>query len=163
MWELDYKKSWALKNRCFWTAVLEKTLESLLGHKQIKLVHSKGNQSWIFIGKTHAETETPRLWPPEEKNWLTEKHPYAGRDLKQEEKGMTEGEMVRWHSLTRWTDFEWVLGIGDGQGSLVCCNPWGHIDLDRIERLNWTELPLSQFISLAEREVWLLQLDSFEE
>ena len=120
MWELDYKKSWALKNRCFWTAVLEKTLESLLGHKQIKLVHSKGNQSWIFIGKTHAETETPRLWPPEEKNWLTEKHPYAGRDLKQEEKGMTEDEMAGWHHWFDGCESGWTPGVGDGQGGLAC-------------------------------------------
>ena len=97
MWELDYKESWALKNRCFWTVMLEKTLESLLGHKQIKPVYPKGNQSWIFIWRTHAEAETPKLWSPDEKNWLIGKHPYSGKDLKQEEKGMTKDEMVRWH------------------------------------------------------------------
>ena len=96
MWELDYKESWALKNWCFWTGVLEKTLESPLDCKEIQPVHPKGNQSWIFIGRTDAEAETPILWPPDVKNWLTEKDPDAGQDWRQEEKGTTEDEMVGW-------------------------------------------------------------------
>ena len=97
MWELDYKESWALKNWCFWTMVLEKTLESPLDSKEIQPVHPKGNQSWIFIGRNDAEAETPILWPPDAKGWLILKDPDAGKDWGQEEKGMTEDEMVQWH------------------------------------------------------------------
>ena len=105
MWELDYKESWALKNRCFWTVMLEKTLESPLDCKEIHPVHPKGNQSWMFIGKTDVETETPILWPPDAKNWLIWKDPDAGKDWTREEKGMTEDEMVGMASPTRWTWF----------------------------------------------------------
>ena len=97
MWEFNYKESWVLKNWCFWTVVLEKTIESPLDCKEIKLVHSKGNQSWIFIGRTDAEAETPILWPPDVKKWLIGKAPDAGKGWRQEEKGMTEDEMVGWH------------------------------------------------------------------
>ena len=97
MWELDYKESWALKNWCFWTVVLEKTPESPLDCKKIHLVHSKGNQSWVFIGKTDVEAETPILWPPDAKSWLIWKDPDAGKDRRREEKGTTEDEMVGWH------------------------------------------------------------------
>ena len=97
MWELDYKESWTLKNWCFWTEVLEKKLESPLGCKEIKPVNPKGNQSWIFIGRTDAEAETPIFWPPDGKNWLTGKDPDAGKNWRQEEKGMIENEMVGWH------------------------------------------------------------------
>ena len=97
MWELDYKKSWALKNWCFWTVVLEKTLESLLDCKEIQPVHPKGDQPWVFIGRTDIEAETPILWPPDVKSWLFWKDPDAGKDWGREEKGMTEGEMVGWH------------------------------------------------------------------
>ena len=97
MWELAYKESWALKNWCFWTVVLEKILESLLDCKEIQPVNSKGNQSWIFIGRTDAEAETPILWPPDAENWLIWKDPDSGKDWGQEEKGMTEDEMVGWH------------------------------------------------------------------
>ena len=96
-WELNYKESWAPKNWCFWTVVLEKTLESFLDSKEIQPVHPKGNQSWIFIGRTDAEAEAPKRWPPDVKNWLTGKDPDAGNDWGQEEKGMTEDEMVGWH------------------------------------------------------------------
>ena len=96
MWELNYKKSWALKNWCCWTVVLEKTLESPLDCKEIYLVHPKGNQSWIFIGRSDAEVEAPILWPPDAKNWLIWKDPDAGKDWRQE-KGTTEVEMVGWH------------------------------------------------------------------
>ena len=97
MWELDYKESWALKNWCFWTVVLEKTLESPLDCKEIQPIHSKGNQSWVFIGRTDVEAETPIFWPPDEKSRLISKHPDAGKDWGQEEKGMTEDKMVGWH------------------------------------------------------------------
>ena len=139
MSELDYKESWVPKNGCFWTVVLEKTLESLLDCKEIKLVHPKGNQSWIFIGRTDAEVETPILWPPDAKNWLIGKDSDAEKGRRQEEKGPTEEEMVGWH---RWLDgyeFEQAPGVGDGHRSLVCCSPWGHKESDTTEQLNLTE------------------------
>ena len=122
MWELDYKESWALKNWCFWTVVLEKTLESPLDCKEIQSVHPKGNQSWIFIGRTDAEAETLILWPPDVKNWLIGKDPDAEKDWRQE-KGTTEDEMLRWHHWLNGHEFEQVLGVGDGQGSLACYSP----------------------------------------
>ena len=97
MWELDHKEGWALKNWCFWTVVLEKTLESSLDCEEIKLVNPKGNQPWIFIGRTDGKAETPIVWPPDVKNWLLGKNPDAGKDWRQEEKGPTEDEMVGWH------------------------------------------------------------------
>ena len=106
MWELDHKESWVLKNWCFWTVVLEKTLESPLDCKEIQPVHPKGNQSWIFIEMTDAETETPILWPPDAKNWLIGKDPDAGKDWRQEEKGMTEDEMVGRHHRLDGHEFE---------------------------------------------------------
>ena len=106
MWELDYKESLALKNWCFWTVVLEKTLESLLDSKEIQPVHPKGNQSWIFIGRTDAEAETLIFWPPDAKNWLIWKDPDAGKDWRQEEKGMTEDETVGWHHRFNGHEFE---------------------------------------------------------
>ena len=119
MWELDYKEGWALKNWCFWTAVLEKTLESPLDCKEIQLVHPKGNQSWIFTGRTDAEAEASILWPPDAKNWLTGKDPDAGKDWRQEEKWMTEDEMVGWHHQLNGHELEQVPGVGDGQGILA--------------------------------------------
>ena len=106
MWELDYKESWALKNWCFWTAVLEKTLENLLDCKEIKPVNPKENESWIFIGRTDAETETPLVWPPDWKNWLIGKDPDAGKDSTQEEKGMTEDDMVGCHHQQMDSEFQ---------------------------------------------------------
>ena len=106
MWELDYKESWAQKNWCFWTVVLEKTLESPSDCKEIQPVHPKENQSWIFIGRTDAEAETPILWPPDAKNWLIGKDPVAGKDLRQKEKGMTEDKLVGWHHRLDGHDFE---------------------------------------------------------
>ena len=123
MWELDYKESWALKNWCFWTVVLEKTLENPLDCKDIQPVHPKGDQSWVFIGRTNAKAETLILWPPDEKSWLIWKDPDAGKDWGQEEKGMTE-EMVGWHHQLDGCEFEQAPGVGDGQGSLACCIPW---------------------------------------
>ena len=149
MWELDYKKSWVPKNWCFWTVVLEKTLESTLDCKEIKPVNPKGNQSWIFVGRTDAEAETPILWPPGVKNWLMGKDPDAGKDWRQEEKGMTEEEVVGWHHWLDGHAFEQALGVGDWQGSLVCCSPWGHKESDTTERLNWTE-----FITVIATYFW---------
>ena len=105
-WELDYKESWALKNWCFWTVVLEKTLGSPLDCMEFQPVHSKGNQSWIFIGRTDVEDETPILWPPDEKNWLIGKHPNSGKDWSREEKGMTEDEVAGWHHRLNGDEFE---------------------------------------------------------
>ena len=126
MWKLDHKQSWLLKNWCFWTVVLEKTLESPLDSKGIQLVNLKGNQSWIFTGRIDAEAEAPILWPPDVKNWLIWKDSDAGKDWRQEEKGMTEDEMVGWHYRLEELEFGQAPGIGDGQGSLACCSPWGH-------------------------------------
>ena len=140
MWELDYKESWVLKNWCFWTVVLEKTLESPLDCKEIQPVHPKEEQSWIFTGRTDAEVETPVLWPPDVKNWLIWKDPDAGKDGRQEEKGTTEDEMVGWHHWLNGHGFGWTPGVGDGQGGLVCCSSWGCKELDTTEWLNWTEL-----------------------
>ena len=134
MWELDYKQSWVPKNWCFWTVVLEKTLEHPLDCKEIKLVNPKGNQSWIFIGRTDAEA--PIVRPPDMKSWFIRKDPNAGKDWRQEEKGTTEDEMVGWHHQLNGHEFEQALGVGDGQGSLACCSPWGHKESDMTERLN---------------------------
>ena len=119
--------------------VLEQTLKSPLDSKEIQPVHSKGNQSWIFIGSTDIEAETPILWPPDAKNWLIWKDPDAGTDWRQEEKGMTEDEMVGWHHWLNGHEFELTPGVGDGQGGMVCHSPWGHKELDTIEWLNWTD------------------------
>ena len=116
--ELDHKESWAPKNRCFWTVVLEKTLECPLDCKEIKPVHPKGNQSWIFIGRTDAEAETPIIWPPDVKNWLIGKGSDAGKDWRWEEKGTTEDEMAKWHHGLNGHESEQALGVGFGQGVL---------------------------------------------
>ena len=139
MWELDYKESWASKNWCFWTVVLNNTLENPLDSKEIQAVHPLGNQSWIFIGRTDVEAETPILWPSEAKNWLIWKDHDAGKVWKQEEKGMTEGEMAGWHHWLDGHESEWTSGVGDGQGGLACCDSWGCKELDTTEWLNWTE------------------------
>ena len=123
LWELDYKESWALKNWCFWTVVLEKTLESPFGSKEIQPVHSKGDQPWIFIGRTDAEAATPILWPPDVKNWLIWKDPDAGEDWRREEKGTTEDEMVGWYHWLSAREFEQAPGDSEGQGSLACGSP----------------------------------------
>ena len=140
MWELDCEESWELKNWCFWTVVLEKSLESPLDCKEIQPVHSKGDQSWVFIGRTDAEAEIPILWPPHEKSWLIGKDSDARRDWGQEEKGTTEEEMAGWHHWLDGHRFGWTLGVGGGQRGLACCNSWGHKESDMTEWLNWTEL-----------------------
>ena len=139
MCELDYKESWVPKNWCFWTVVLEKTLESPLDCKEIQPVHPKGNQSWIFIGRTDAEAGTPVIWSPDGKSWLIWKDPDAGKDRRWEEKGITEDEMVGWHHQLYGHEFEQTPGDG-GQGSLACCCPWGWKESDLTEWLNGTEL-----------------------
>ena len=138
MWELDCEESWALKNRCFWSMVLEKTLESPLDCKEIQPVHPEGDQSWVFIGRSDVEAETPVFWPPHVKCWLIGKDPDAGRDWGQE-KGMAEDEMAGWPHRLDGHEFESTLGVGDGQGGLVCCDSWGRKELDTTEWLYWTE------------------------
>ena len=158
MWELDYKEGWVLKNWCFWTAVLEKTLESPSDCKEIQPVHPKGDQSWVFFGGTDVEAEALILWPPDAKSWLIWKDPDAGKDWGQEEKGMTEGEMVGWHHWLDGHGFGWTLGVGDGQGGLACCCSWGCKEWDTTEQLNWTELNrVNEFINWQLFKSWLKQ------
>ena len=137
MGELNHKKSWVPKNGCLWTVMLEKTLESPLDCKEIQPVNPKGNQSWIFIGRTDAEAETSVFWPPDGKNWPTEKDPNPGKDWRWE-KGMTEDGMVVWHHWLDGHEFEQALGVGDGQGSLACCSLCGcRLGRDWATELNW--------------------------
>ena len=145
-WELDYKESWVPRNWCFWTAVLEKTLESPLDCKEIQPVHPKGNQSWIFIGRTDAEAETPILWPPDVKNWLIWKNPGAGKDWRREN-GMTENEMVGWHHWLNGREFDEALGVGEtGKPGMLQ-------SMDATEQLNWLilKLKLQYFGHLMQR------------
>ena len=137
MWELDCEESWAQKNWWFWTVVLEKTLESPLDCKVIQPVHPKGDPSWMFIGRTDVEAETPVLWPPDAKSRLIGKDPDAWKDWGQEEKGMTEDEIAGWHHRLNGQGFGWTLGVGDGQGGLAGCDSWGRKELDTTEWLNW--------------------------
>jgi len=147
IWELDCEESWALKNWCFWTVVLEKALDSPLDCKEIQPVHSEGDQSWVFFGRNDAKAETPVLWPPHVKSWLTGKDSDAGRDWGQEEKGMTEDEMAGWHHWLDGHESVWTPGVGDGQGGLECCDSWGRKESDtngvaksRTRLSDWTEL-----------------------
>ena len=138
MWELDHKESWVPKNWCFWTVVLEKPPESPLDCKEIEPVNPRGNQSWIFIGMTDIEAETPILRPPDVKNWLIGKDSDVGKDWREEEKGMTEDEIVGWHHQLDGRKFEQALGIGEGQGNLACWSPWGcKVGHDWATELNW--------------------------
>ena len=139
MWELDYKESWVWKNWCLQTVVLEKTFESPLNFKEIQPVNTKEISPgyWIFIGKTDAEAETPIVWPPYVKYWLIGKDPDAGKDLRQE-KGMTEDEIVGWYHWFDGHEFEQILGVGDGQGSLSFCGPWCLKESDTTR--DWIEL-----------------------
>ena len=134
MWELDHKEGWVLVNWCFWTVVLEKAFESPLDCKDIKPVNPKEYQSWIFIRRT--DTEAPILGPPDAKSRLIRKDPDAGKDWRQEKKGTTEDKIVGWHHRLNGHDFEQALGGGEGQGSLVCCSPWGHKESDTTKQLN---------------------------
>ena len=134
--KLEHTKNWAPKNWCFWAVVLEKTLESPLNCKEIQPVHPKGDQSWVFIGRTDAEADAPKLWPPDAKSWLIGEDPDAGKDGRQEEKGMTEDEMVVSHHQLNGHEFEQTPEGSEGQGSLACCGPWGRKELDTTEWLN---------------------------
>ena len=142
MWELDHKESWAPKNWCFWTVVLEKTLENPLDCEEIPPVYPRRNQSRIFIGRSDAKAEVPILSPPDAKNWLTRNDPHAGKDWRQEEKGMTEDEMVGWHHWLNGREFEQAPGVGDGQGSLACFSPWICKESDMTD---WTELKCNNY------------------
>ena len=127
-------------------------LESPLDCKEIQPVHPKGNASWIFIERTDAEAETPILWPPDGKNWLIGKDSDAGRDWGHEEKGKTEDEMAGWHHWLNECESEWIQGVCDGQGGLVCCDSWGRKESDMTERLDWTELNWLQYVSFSDCE-----------
>ena len=148
------KESWMPKNWCFWTVVLEKTLESPLDCKEIQPVHPKGDQSWVFIGGTDVEAETPIPWPPDEESWLFWKDPDAGKDWRLEEKGTTEDEMVGRHHRHNGHMFGWTPGVGDGEGGLACCSSWGCKESDTTEWLNWrhtsTKLMISSLCKLKE-------------
>ena len=144
----DYKEIWVPKNWCFWTVVL-KTLESPLDCKEIQPVHPKGNRSWIFIGRTDAEAETPILWPPDAKNRLTGKYPDAGKNWGQEEKKAPEDETVGWHRWINGLEFEQTLGDSEGQGSLACCSSRGRKELDTAQQVNnnnWSNSSIHGFI-----------------
>ena len=132
------------KNWCFWTVVLEKTLESPLDCKEIQPVHSEGDQPRDFFGRNDAKAETPVLWPPHGKSWLIGKYSDAGRDWGLEEQGTTEDEMAGWHHWLDGREPGWTPGVGDGQGGLACCDSWGHKESDTTEQLNWTELKWRQ-------------------
>ena len=136
--------------------MLEKTLENPLDCKEIQPVHSEGDQFWDFFGRNDAKAETPVLWPPHRKSWLIGKDFDAGRDWGQEETGTTEDEMAGWHYQLDGHEFEWTLGVGDGQGGLACCDSWGCKELDRTERLNWTELISFFWIPHACVNMWYL-------
>jgi len=141
LWELDHREDWALKKWCFWTVVLERTLESPLNSREIKPVNRKGSKPWLFTGRTDAEAEAPILWPSNAKNWLTGKDPNAGKDWGQEEEGVTEDEMVEWHHRLNGHEFEQTLGDGEGQGRLACCSPWSCKELDTTYQVNNIYMP----------------------
>ena len=157
MWELDHKERSTPKNWCFWTVELEKTLESPLDCKEIQPVHPEGDQSWVFFGRTDVEAETPIFWPLNAKNWLIWKDPDAGKDWGQEEKGMTEDEMVGWHHWLDGHGFGWTLGVGDGQGGLACCGSWGCKESEATDWLNWTEGVQCDDLTYIYVIKWLLQ------
>ena len=146
-------ESWTIKKAEHWRIDAfelwhwRRLLKSPLDNKEMKPVHPKGNQSWIFTGRTDAEAETPILWPPDVKNWLTGKDPDAGKDWRQEEKGTTEDEMIGWHHQCDGHEFEQAPEVGDGQGGLACCSPWGGRESDVTERLNWTDDFLTNIFS----------------
>ena len=148
--EYTYTYGWALKNRCFWTLVLKKTLASSLDCNEIQPVHSKGDQSWVFIERTDTEAETSIRWPPHAKSWLIGKDPDAGKDWGQEEKGSTEDEMAGWHHQLYAHEFGWPLGVCDGQGGLAGCSSRGGKESDTTEWLNWTELMADSRWGLSE-------------
>ena len=150
MWEWTIKKAEHQRINFFeLCVVVEKTLKSPLDCKEIQPVSHKGNQSWIFFGRTDVEAEAPILWPPNVKNWLTGKDPDGGKDWRWEEKGMTDNETVGWHHWLDGHEFEQALGVGDGQGSLACCSPWGRKESDTTELLKWTELNWTELMDIS--------------
>ena len=152
MWDLYCEEGWVPKNWCFWTVMLEKTLESPLDCEEIQPVHSEGVQPWDFFGGNDAKAEAPVLWPPHVKSWLIGKDSDAGRDWGQEEKAMTEDEMAGWHHRLNRREFGWTPGVGAGQGSLVCSRSWGRKESDTTEWLSWTELKeRNWFVSWLDR------------
>ena len=161
MWELDYKESWVLKNWCFWTVVLEKTLQSPLDCKDIKWINPKGDQPWIFIERTDAEAETPVLWPADVKSWLTGKDPDAGQVWRQQKGMMIGNEMVGWHHGLNGHEFVQAPGDGEGQGSLVCCSPWSQKESDTTELLNSWRIWMSPENSDGSIDLSLTQPDDF--
>ena len=156
MWQLDHKESWVPKNWCFWTVVLEKTLESPLDSKEIQPVHPKGDQSSIFIGSTDAEAEAPILWPPDAKNWLIWKDPDAGKDWRQKEKWITEDEMVGWHHRLDGHEFEQTPRVGDGQGSWHAAVHGVTKSQTRLS--DWTELMKESTQTLSARRIKMKQV-----
>ena len=136
-WTIKKSESW--RTDAFELSCWRSLLESPLDCTEINTVNRKGNDSWILIGKTDAEAETSMLWPPDAKNWVIGKDPDAGKNWRQEEKGMTEDEMVGWHHPLNEHEFEQAPGVGDGQGSLACCSPWGCKESETTEWLKWTE------------------------
>ena len=144
------KESWVPKNWRFWTVVfwtVESPLDRPSDSKEIQTVHPKGNQSWIFIGRTDNEAETPILWPPDAKSWLIWKDPHARKDWRQEEKGMTEDEMVGWHHRLSGHGLESIHGVGDPQGGLAWCSPWvWRVRHNWMTRLNWYYFSISMWI-----------------
>ena len=147
-------EGWVPKNWCFWTVVLDKTLKNTMDSKEIKPVHPKGYQSWLFIGRTDAKAEAPVLWPPDVKNWLIGKDPDTGKDWRQEEKGTTEDEMVGWHRGLNGHGVEQTQGDGEGQGSLACCSPWGPKESDLTEQLSWTDEGLKPVLFKCNQSWW---------
>ena len=148
MWELDCEEGWAPKSWCFWTVVLEKTLESPLDYKEIQPVHSEGDQPWDFFGRNDAKAETPVLWPPHAKRWLIGKDSDAGRDWGQEEKGMTEDEMAGWHHWLDGCESQWTLGVGDRQGGVLRFTGSQRVGYDWVTDLIWSESVLVRWMSL---------------
>ena len=147
--------SWVPRNWCFWTVSLEKILENPLDRKEIKPVNPKGNQPWIFIGRTDTEAEVPIVWPPDAKSQLTEKDADAGKGWGQEEKRITKDGMVKWHHRSHGHEFEHAPGVADGQGGLACCSPWGCKASDMIEWLNW----ISYYYLSSKIPAWTKQPD----
>ena len=157
MWELDCEEGWVPKNWCFWTVVLEKTLESPFDCKEIQPVHSEGDQPWDFFGRNDAKAETPVLWPPDAKSWLIGKDSDAGRDWGQEEKGTTEDEMAGWHHWLDGHESEWTPGVGrPGLLRFMGSQRVGH---DWATELNWTQLcyigyPHKNCMMIHKFEIW---------
>ena len=158
MWELDHKEDWAPNNWCFWTVVLEKTLESPLDSKEIQTVHPKGNQSWIFIGRTDAKAETPKIWPPDAKKWLIRKDPDAGKDWRQEKKGETEDEMVGWHQQLYGFSASYKNWWWTGKPGMLQFMGSQRIGHNWVNELNWTEhyLEVEFFTNRSWSQTWVL-------